>query len=585
MKRIYRSIGSITLGWLIGSCGGGGDSIVGPPPPTTATVTISSDTATLVPAATVQLSATAKAASGEQLQRTFVWTTSDPAKATVSTSGMVAGVAPGTATITATVDGKSGTSTVTVLEGGIISSTGGTLNVESGAVQIAVPPDALAASTSLSVAASSAFANDPRVVKGTPFEFGPTGTIFAKPVLLKIEYVPANLPAGTEESALQLYLHTNSGWEVVPGSTTDGTAKVVTGQVSHFSAYAILLPEPVAAIQISGPGIVNGATSLVVGGSEQLAATLTSSGGVVLSNRAVTWSSSDPTVASITSTGVVTAIKPGVATASASAGGKTSTIAITVSPVPVATVTVTPETVGLVLGVTPTKQLTVVTKDANGNVVTDRAVAWSSSNPAAATVDANGLVTAVSSGSTTITATSETKTGVSAITVTQAPVNAVTLSPGSATLVVGGTQQLTATLTDLNGIVLTGRTVTWASSNPATATVDSNGLVTGVAAGGPVTITATSETKTGTSAITVTAIPVSSVTLSAITTPMVVAGTQSLMAVTKDAANNTLTGRTVSWVSSNTAVLTVNSLYVGSPAGRAYKVSYNRPGDDAWNRG
>src|SRR5450759_5499254 len=106
MKRIYRSIGSITLGWLLGSCGGGGDSIVGPPPPTTATVTISSDTATLVPAASVQLSATAKDASGQPLQRSFVWSTSDASKATVSTSGIVAGVASGIATITAAVDGK-----------------------------------------------------------------------------------------------------------------------------------------------------------------------------------------------------------------------------------------------------------------------------------------------------------------------------------------------------------------------------------------------------------------------------------------------------------------------------------------------
>jgi hypothetical protein len=83
----------------------------------------------------------------------------------------------------------------------------------------------------------------------------------------------------------------------------------------------------------------------------------------------------------------------------------------------VATVTVTPATVSLVLGVTPTQQLTAATSDGSGNVLTGRAVTWSS-NSAAATVSPSGLVTAVGAGSATITATSETKTGTSAITVT-----------------------------------------------------------------------------------------------------------------------------------------------------------------------
>src|SRR6266404_2079633 len=217
MKRFYRSLGSITLGWLIGSCGGG-DVVGPPPPPTVATVALSTDTATLVPAATVQLSATAKSASGEALQRSFSWTSSDVAKVTVSSSGMVVGVAPGAATIT-------------VLDGGVVSSAGGTLNVESGAVQIVVPADALASNTNLSVAASTAFANDARVITGTPFEFGPTGTNFAKPVFLKIKYDAANLPSGTEEAALELYLRTSAGWQAVPGSIVDLTAKVVIAQV------------------------------------------------------------------------------------------------------------------------------------------------------------------------------------------------------------------------------------------------------------------------------------------------------------------------------------------------------------------
>src|SRR5438128_12141869 len=83
-----------------------------------------------------------------------------------------------------------------------------------------------------------------------------------------------------------------------------------------------------------------------------------------------------------------------------------------------------------------------------------------------------------------------------------APVSSVTVTPDPATVQIGQTLQLTATLKDANQNVLTGRVVTWASGNTGVATVSSTGLVTGVAQG-QATITATSETKTGTAAMTV----------------------------------------------------------------------------------
>jgi hypothetical protein len=68
---------------------------------------------------------------------------------------------------------------------------------------------------------------------------------------------------------------------------------------------------------------------------------------------------------------------------------------------------------------------------------------------------------------------------------------------------VGDTQQLSAVTRDASNNVLTGRVVTWTSSNQAIGTVSATGLVTAIAVGSA-TFTATSETKTGTSAITVT---------------------------------------------------------------------------------
>ena len=87
-----------------------------------------------------------------------------------------------------------------------------------------------------------------------------------------------------------------------------------------------------------------------------------------------------------------------------------------------------------------------------------------------------------------------------------APVATVTVSPSSGTIYVDGTLQLTATLNDADGNTLTGRVVEWSSSNTSVATVTSTGLVRGVGEGSA-TITARSEGKSGTATITVTRPP------------------------------------------------------------------------------
>ena len=84
-----------------------------------------------------------------------------------------------------------------------------------------------------------------------------------------------------------------------------------------------------------------------------------------------------------------------------------------------------------------------------------------------------------------------------------APVATVAVSPSSGTIQVQGTLQLTATPRDQNGNALSGRTITWSSSNTSVATVTSTGLVRGVGPGSA-TIRATSEGKSGTMTVTVT---------------------------------------------------------------------------------
>jgi galactose oxidase-like protein/invasin-like protein/Big-like domain-containing protein len=153
------------------------------------------------------------------------------------------------------------------------------------------------------------------------------------------------------------------------------------------------------------------------------------------------------------------------------------------------------------------------------------------------------------------------------------PVATVDVSPASAIVAVGGTVQLSAQPKDAGGEPLTGRSITWGTSAPAIADVSSSGLVTGKGAGGPVTITATSEGISGTASVTVTstAEPVASVEVLPASAGIVVGGTVQLTATPKDAGGQALTGRVISWQTNAPQFATVSNagLVTGVAAGPA----------------
>ena len=269
---------------------------------------------------------------------------------------------------------------------------------------------------------------------------------------------------------------------------TDGTAAIIVS----------LATVPVASVTVSP-----NPAGVAVGGTVQLTAVAKDAAGNVLTGRSISWTSNATGVATVSATGLVTGVSAGNATITATSEGKSGTAAATITAVPVASVTVSPNPAAVRVG--GTVQLTAVTRDSVGTMLTGRAIAWSSNATGVVTVSAAGRVTGVAAGSATITATSEGKSGTAAVTVTLAPVATVTVSPNPASVVIAGTVQLAATLKDSAGTTLTGRVVTWASSAPAVATVSANGLVSGLAAG-TATITARSETKSGSSNLTVTVV-------------------------------------------------------------------------------
>lgn len=222
-------------------------------------------------------------------------------------------------------------------------------------------------------------------------------------------------------------------------------------------------------------------------------------------NKNVTWSSSNPEVATVDN-GVVTAVSAGevIITVTTEDGAKTATCKVTVNApqtVPVTGVTLDKAELTLEEGSTGTLTATVAPQNATNNTVT-----WSSSNPEFVTV-ANGTVTAVSAGTATITVTTADGNHKATCTVTVIPktvqVSGIQVQ-GSASVYVGGSTKLTATVTPTNA---TNQKVTWSSNNESVATVGTDGTVTAVSAG-TATITVTTEDGQKTAACTVTVLSV-----------------------------------------------------------------------------
>ncbi len=475
-----------------------------------ASVVVQPSPASITLTATGQLTAIPKDSIGGTLTgRVVAWSSSDSTTVSVSTTGLITALKLGTATITATSEGKSGTSVVTVTK------------IPVGSVTVAPTTKAMLATQTFTLTAT---------VKDS------VGNVVTdRPV----SWSSNNTSAATVSSL---------GVVTAVGA---GTATITaTSETKSGTSTITVSPVPVGIVVVQPNH-----DSLTIGTTAQLTAATEDSVGGALTGRVVTWSSSDATVASVSSTGLVSAITLGTATITATSEGKSGTSSVLVAKVPVGSVTIAPATKSLF--VTQTVALAPTVKDSLGNVVTDRVVTWSSNNTAAATVSSAGLVTAVAPGTATITATSETKSGTSVITVSLVPVSTVIVQPTQDTLFVNGTAQLSAVTEDSIGGVLTGRAITWASTNTSAATVSASGLVTAVAPGSA-SITATSEGKSGASAITVLQIPVATVTITPTTATILSGASTTFTAVTKDAQGNVLTGRTITWSSTNTAAATVN---------------------------
>ncbi|MEO8140961.1 MAG: Ig-like domain-containing protein, partial [Gemmatimonadota bacterium] len=268
---------------------------------------------------TVQLQATPKDGKGAALSdRTVVWSASDPQVVLVSSSGLVSAVGPGSATISASSEGKSAESKLTV-------------NAPKPAPKPPEPqpkpvePQPVA----IAVASVSVTPNSLSLIAGAE------ASLVA--VLLDDKRRPlAERKVTWKSSDERIARVSNDG--VVSG-IAKGKVTITASAEGKSASAAVTVSE--ATVTVAAVGLIPTAKSLKVGESATWSAVARDAKGKELPDRPIAWSSSAPGVASVTPRGVVTGVAAGTADIRAEAEGKSESARLTVvappAPVPVVT--------------------------------------------------------------------------------------------------------------------------------------------------------------------------------------------------------------------------------------------------------
>jgi len=321
---------------------------------------------------------------------------------------------------------------------------------------------------------------------------------------------------------------------VKAGSTTI-TAKTAKGQTANVSITVKAAP---TSVKLSK-------TAVTLGVKETFAPTVSFNASSAASYKR-TWTSSSKAVATVDANGKITAVKAGTATITLTTfNSKTASITVTVKEAPTS---VKLNKTAVTLGKNETFAASM---SFNSTSAASYKRTWTSSNSAIASVDANGKITAVRSGTATITIkTFNSKTASVTVTVKAAPVS-ISASPASATIGVGEKYTI-KTVLDAGEA---SYKKTYKSSNTAVAAVDSSGKITAKKVGSATITITTFNGKTTTFKVTVKAAPTSA-KLSASKVTLAKGKTSTLKATLNPSGAASL-GKT--WTSSNTKVAKVSS--------------------------
>jgi uncharacterized protein YjdB len=563
---------------------------------------------------TLQLEASLATPSGASVQGVAVqWATSNDDIAPITSDGVVTSLTPGDVVITATANGMTAIAYARVLPNPVASVSVSPANsglYPGQSVQLTAtvrdsrgrPMRNVDVAWSSSDAAVASVNGEGRVLarsRGTtivtaslgPHRASATINVFGVPAGSVVVTAPSSsVPRGGRVQATATALDGEgnplAGKAVAWSSSNPSVAQVdasgmITGLVvGNTTIYAIIdskigsLPIAVVNASATSMSVVPGSASITLGRTAQLSVELRDQAGNVLPASATQWSSANPAIAAVNGSGLVTAVGSGSTDIIAQSSGLTARSSITVIQASIASISLSPSALQLQVG--GSQQLQATVRDAGGNLVSNAAVSWSSSNPGVASVSATGLASAVGAGSAVITATSSGVSSAASVSVANPPpaaVSSVQVTFNSPSLMVGQSTQAMATAYDSQGNVLAGRSVTWISSDVPLATVSSSGLVTAIASGSA-TIVAKIDGIVGIATLSINApaaLPVHSVQLSVAPSSIQTGQTASSSVVLRDSLGNTLTGRTVAWSSNKPAVASIGlgGVVTGVGAGSA----------------
>jgi trimeric autotransporter adhesin len=451
------SVGNTTIS---GSLGGiQGSATVTVSSATLTSISITPPNAVLVKGTALQLTATGTFNDGttENLTTQVSWTSGDNAIAQVSDvlgrQGLLTVLSTGSTSISATLNGIHRSITVTVTAPTLTSLT--------------ITPPALS------------------IAKGTTIR----------------ETATCDFSDGTTQDCTGQVSWTSADNTIAQASDAAGSKGLVTGLGVGSTAITVTLsgiegsttitvtPAVLTALIITPTSpFTPPAPSIAKGTALQLVATGDFSDGTIEDlTTQVSWTSGDTTIAQVSeaagTNGLVTGVSIGNTPITATLGGVQGSITVIVSAATLTSIQITPPNSSIAKGTTQQLTATGVFSDKTTQDLTT-SVSWTSSPEGVATVNATGLVAGTATGSATIAATQDGVSGLTRVTTTRAIPTALVVTPVNNSIVSETTVQLTATVAFSDGSTqdLTS-SMSWSSNDPSIATVDADGLVTGIKSG------------------------------------------------------------------------------------------------------
>ena len=420
-------------------------------------VTLTADNTTIdLGTGSNSLQVVARTKQGKEIEATdLIWKSSNSKIATVDENGTVTGLTNGTTIITATSDtGINGNITITVQ-------------------------------------------TSPKEIKlsKTTVNFDMSGTHTDK---LTVTFNPSTTNANntlTWESNKSGVVSVDNSGNITGISNGDAviTVKTPNGKSATCNVTVKTSPQSIS--------LNKGNTTLDLNGTKTEKLTVTFNPSSTNTNNGLTWRSDNTGIVSVDTSGNITAKSNGTTTITVTTtNGKKATCSVTVKTSP-QSISLNNSSLTLDISGTKTSKLNVNFNPTSSN--TNNSITWNSDAPGIATVDSSGNVTGVANGTTTIRATTTNgKVATCSVTVQTSP-QSISLNKTNVTLDLVGTQNtdLKVTYNPTTSNVQTS--ITWTSSNPNVASVDSSGNVMGKANGAAVITAETANGKKTTCNVTV----------------------------------------------------------------------------------